>query len=100
MEPDAGNRITTIRARLEERLGATHVEVIDDSHLHADHPGARPGSGHFRLLVVSDRFRGQSRIAAQRLVYEALAELMETDIHALQMKTLTPEAWVEVRDRS
>ncbi len=50
-------------------------------------------SGQFQVLVVSDRFRGLSRIAAQRVVYEALGELMVNDIHALSMRTLTPEEW-------
>ena len=51
------------------------------------------GGGHFQVLVVSDRFRGLSRIAAQRIVYEALGEMMINDIHALSMRTLTPEEW-------
>jgi len=76
-----------------QKLAAQHVEVIDDSALHANHPGARDGGGHFQILVVSERFQGLPRVAAQRLVYEALAELMVSDIHALQMRTLTPEKW-------
>ena len=45
------------------------------------------------MVVVSARFEGLSRVAAQRLVYQALGELMTTDIHALEMRTLTPEQW-------
>ena len=81
-----------IEQRLRDRLGAIHVEVVDDSGRHADHPGAR-GGGHFRVLVVSDRFEGLSRVAAQRLVYATVDDLMEGAIHALQMQTLTPRAW-------
>jgi acid stress-induced BolA-like protein IbaG/YrbA len=46
--------------------------------------------------VVSSRFEGRSRVAAQRLVYEALGELMTTDIHAVEMRTLTPEQWANI----
>lgn len=86
-------RAKAIEDALNQKLVAQHIEVIDDSALHANHPGARNGGGHFRVLVVSEHFRGLSRVAAQRLVYEALAELMARDIHALQMRTLTPEEW-------
>jgi BolA protein len=89
------DRASAIERRLRERLQAVHVEVIDDSALHADHLGAQGGGGHFRVLVVSPEFEGLTRVAAQRLVYEAVADLMTTDIHALQMQTLTPRAWRE-----
>lgn len=82
-----------IERKLRERLDATHVEVIDDSHLHAGHAGAASGGGHFRALVVSRRFEGLSPVAAQRLVYQALAEEMVGDIHALSVRALTPERW-------
>ena len=80
-----------IEKKLRERLAAVHVEVIDDSHLHAGHAGAASGAGHFRALVVSPRFAGLSRVAAQRLVYDALADEMGPEIHALSIRTLTPE---------
>jgi len=79
-------RIRRIETLLRERVGATRVEVSDDSHLHVGHEGAKGGAGHFRALVVSPRFAGLSRIAAQRLVYDALAELMGPDIHALALR--------------
>jgi len=90
---DQTRRAQEIKDTLMQELAAQHVEVIDDSALHASHPGARDGGGHFQVLVVSERFQGLPRVAAQRLVYEALAELMVSDIHALQMRTLTPERW-------
>jgi BolA protein len=92
-------RAQAIEDALKQKLAAKHVEVIDDSVLHANHPGARDGGGNFRILVVSEHFRGLSRVAAQRLVYEALAELMTHDIHALQMRTLTPERWSAEENR-
>jgi BolA protein len=90
---DQTRRAQAIEDALMQKLAAQHVEVIDDSAVHANHPGARDGGGHFQILVVSERFQGLPRVAAQRLVYEALAELMVSDIHALQMRTLTPEKW-------
>ncbi len=87
------------RARIEEalraKLAALHVEVVDESHLHAGHAGAASGGGHFRATIVSPRFAGLSRIAAQRLVYQALGELLGGEIHAIAMTTLTPEQWAE-----
>ena len=93
-------RVETIRRTLEEELGAEIVRVVDDSALHAGHLGAEGGGGHFRVLVVSERFVGLSRVAAQRLVYAALGELMTADIHALEMRTMTPEEWAVVEPQS
>lgn len=90
---ESSERAMRIQAAIERGLDAVHVEVIDHSAEHAGHPGAATGGGHFEVLVVSDRFRGLSRVAAQRLVYQSLGEMMATDIHALTMQTLTPELW-------
>lgn len=87
------NRKALIERRLREELDAEHVTVVDESHLHAGHAGAREGGGHFRALVVSERFAGKSPVERQRLVYAALAEEMGREIHALSMQTLTPEQW-------
>jgi len=90
---DRSARAHAIENALREKLDAQHIEVIDHSALHASHLGAQGGGGHFQLVVVSEQFRGLSRLAAQKVVYEALAELMETEIHALSMRTVTPEKW-------
>jgi BolA protein len=82
-----------IERRLREALEGEPVEVVDESHRHAGHAGARGGGGHFRALVVSARFRGASRIERQRMVFRALAEEMGGEIHALSLRTLTPEEW-------
>lgn len=79
-------RMQRIETLLRERVGAVRVEVIDESHLHAGHAGARDGAGHFRAHVVSPRFAGLSRIESQRLVYQALADMMGPDIHALALR--------------
>ena len=91
-------RAQMIEQRLREGLAADHVEVIDDSAAHADHLGARGAGGHFRVVVVSANFEGLSALASQRLVYLVLGELMTTHIHALQMQTLTPNAWRQLTD--
>ena len=82
-----------IELRLNSALSPTHLELHDDSHLHAGHPGAQSGGGHYRAVIVSEKFRGLSRIRAQQLVYAALADWMGKEIHALSMQTYTPEAW-------
>jgi BolA protein len=87
------DRRSRIEARLRDVLAPVHVEVVDESHLHAGHAGARDGRGHFRVLVVSPRFEGLSKLQAQRLVYSALAEEMSAEIHALSMTTLRPDEW-------
>ena len=82
-----------IEERLREALEARFVEVLDESHLHAGHAGAAGGGGHFRSVVVSERFEGLSRVARQRLVYQALASEMQSEIHALALRTFTPAEW-------
>jgi len=88
---DRAERKARIEAKLRQRLGASHVEVVDESHLHAGHAGARGGAGHFRVLIVSARFEGLTALAAQRLVYDALSDEMGGEIHALSIRTRTPE---------
>ena len=82
-----------IEARLRERLRASHVEIEDESHRHAGHPGAASGGGHFACLVVADSFEGRTAVERHRVVYEALGDLMKTEVHALALKTLTPTEW-------
>ena len=82
-----------IEEKLRGALSAIHVEVVDESALHAGHAGARSGGGHFRAVVVSDRFEGKDRLERQRLVYAALADEMGAQIHALSVSTLTRGEW-------
>lgn len=87
-----------LEIRIRDSLMATHVEVIDESHLHAGHAGARDGGQHFRAVIVSEKFAGLNRIRAQQLVYQSIEEWMGKEIHALSMKTFTPEAWAAQQD--
>nr|WP_244671800.1 BolA family protein [Pseudoxanthomonas spadix] len=79
-----------IRAALESGLQPCALELEDESHRHAGHAGARDGRGHFRVRVVSEAFAGKLPLARHRIVYAALGELMQTDIHALSIQALTP----------
>ncbi|HET6520409.1 MAG TPA: BolA family protein [Geminicoccaceae bacterium] len=82
---------TAMRARLTEALAPERLEIEDQSALHAGHAGARPeGESHFRVTIVAAAFEGRSRIERQRSVFEALGDLMRTDIHALSVRALTP----------
>jgi BolA protein len=83
-------RVEAIRHCLEAVFAPELLEVIDDSHKHAGHAGARDGRGHFRVRIVSPAFAGLSPLARHRAVYAALGGLMETDIHALSIQAGPP----------
>jgi BolA protein len=81
-----------IRSNLTQTLQPARLEVHDDSEMHRGHSGYREGGEtHFRVLVVSDRFQGVSRVARQRLVYDALSAELTERVHALQLSCRTPE---------
>jgi len=81
-----------IRRTLTDALSPERLEIMDDSHLHAGHAGARPeGETHFTVEIVSASFAGRSRVERQRLVYTALADLLRERIHALALRTFTPD---------
>jgi len=84
------NRLELIRMLLDQRFSPTELEVEDESHLHSGHAGARSGKGHFRIRIVADAFEGQSAVKRHRMIYDALADLMVTDIHALSIEALPP----------
>lgn len=80
--------------RIREALAALQpvtLEVVDDSHRHAGHEGARDGRGHFTVRIVSPVFAGKAPLARHRAVYAALGEMMQTDIHALAIAASTPD---------
>jgi BolA protein len=88
---DNSHRIQQIKQRLIEGLDAESVDVIDESHMHAGHAGAKTGMGHFNATIIADAFTGKSLIERHRQVYEALGDMMQTDIHALSIKAYTPD---------
>lgn len=67
------------------------ILVKDQSHLHAGHAGARDGKGHFEVQIVAAAFEGMSRIQRHRAVFEALDDLLQTDIHALSVHAFAPD---------
>lgn len=84
-------RVEAIRERLQQSLSPQSVEVIDESHKHVGHAGAKDGRGHFMVNVVADAFADKSLIQRHRMVYAAMGSLMETDIHALSINARTPD---------
>ncbi|MEH6525840.1 MAG: BolA family protein [Sneathiella sp.] len=81
----------TIEVKLQGAFAPSSLTVIDESHLHAGHAGARPqGESHFKVEIISDKFEGLSRVARQRAVYQVLADELATDIHALSLDVKSP----------
>lgn len=91
--PDA--RITFIESRLCAALEPQSVSVRDDSALHAGHAGAAAG-GHYAVTIVAGAFAGKPRVARHRLVYDALADVMQRGIHALAITAYTPEEFARL----
>ena len=84
-----------VESAMREALAAlqpVRLDLRDESAQHAGHAGARPSGGsHWQLTIVSEAFRGKSPVARHRMVYEALGDLMERDIHALRIEASAPE---------
>ena len=83
-----------VQERIERKVrGAfhpVHLEVINESHMHAVAPGSET---HFRLRIVSEAFAGKPRVRRHQEVYRVLAEEKAGPVHALGLQTLTPEEW-------
>ena len=86
----SSERVEKLRQALTARLAPVALEIRDDSAKHAGHAGAREG-GHFSVVVVSDQFAGRTRMQRHQLVYQAVSELMRSDIHALSIQARTPQ---------
>ncbi|MGD9814662.1 MAG: BolA family protein [Hyphomonadaceae bacterium] len=84
------SRASRIQAQLTRTFAPSVLELVDESSRHAGHAGARPGGEtHYRLRMVSAAFEGLSRVARQRLVYQALGEEFDTGLHALSLDLKT-----------
>ena len=70
----------SVKHGIEAGLACEHVEVMGDGQ-------------HFQALIVSPEFAGRNRVQRHQLVYAALGGRMREEIHALSMRTLTPEEW-------
>jgi BolA protein len=85
--------VTDLVQAIRDRLAALDpeaIDLVDESALHAGHAGAQGGGRHFRLTIVSPRFRGLGTLARHRLVYDALGSLMRREIHALAIRAVAP----------
>ena len=83
-------RETKMRVRLGI-LDPVQLEIIDESHKHAGHAGARDGGGHFVVRIVSAQFVGKSTLVRHRMIYSAMGDLMQREIHALTLQALAPD---------
>ncbi|XP_070692170.1 bolA-like protein 1 [Pempheris klunzingeri] len=91
MDPDPSQPVQrSIRTKLTETLKPNHLEIHNESHMHAVPPGSE---SHFRVLVVSSQFEGLSLLQRHRLVNEALKEELSSCVHALAIQAKTPEQW-------
>lgn len=84
-------RIASMRELLATELAPAQLDIIDESHKHAGHAGARDGRGHFRVHIVAAAFAGLSPVKRHQRVYAALGAMMQTDIHALALETRAPD---------
>ena len=86
-----GAIIDAIQDKLTAAFQPTRLEVVDDSHRHAGHAGAREGGeSHFNVTIESTAFAGTPRVARQRMVHRALAEELAGPVHALSIRALAP----------
>ena len=99
-QPVDPSRVVWLERTLRAAFAPEHLVVEDESARHAGHAGAASGGGHYRVLIVAEAFAGHSALARQRAVYAALGDAMRTRIHALALRTLTPEEWRRQRGRS
>lgn len=83
----------TVERAIRERLAALEpasFELVDESHLHAGHAGARSGGRHYRVSIESAHFAGRRPMERHRIIYAALGDLMQRDIHALSITARAP----------
>jgi BolA family transcriptional regulator, general stress-responsive regulator len=81
-------------AQMQQRLATLQPEsldILDDSAKHAGHAGAASGGGHYQLTIVSKQFAGKPQVARHRLIYQALGDMMQRQIHALSIAAYTPD---------
>jgi intracellular septation protein len=90
-EVAVADREQRLRQRLQSTLSPSQLEIEDESHLHEGHAGAAGGQSHFRVRIIAEAFRGIPTVARHRLVYAAVGDLMQTDIHALAIDARPPD---------
>ena len=76
--------------KITAAMNVVEIDVQDDSHLHIGHAGVKDGAGHFTVTVVSNDFVGKSYLVRHRMIYEAVGEMIPSEIHALVIHPNTP----------
>ena len=84
------DRVERIRQRITSALQPSSLEITDDSHMHVGHAGAAGGGGHYTVEIVSAAFAGKPLVRRHRLVYDAVGDMMASDIHALAIRASVP----------
>ena len=84
-------RMVRMRRCLTEVFVPEALEIIDDSHRHIGHVGARDGRGHFTVRLISAAFVGLTSLERHRAIYAALGEILTNEIHALSIHASVPE---------
>jgi BolA protein len=80
-----------ITEKLTNAFAPQSLRVVDESHRHEGHAGHRPGGEtHFRVHIVSEAFRGKSRIERHRMVNETLVRELQGGVHALAIHASAP----------
>lgn len=90
-EEIGAERARRIGDALRTAFAPVELEIEDESHKHRGHAGAADGRGHFRVHIVAAVFAGKPSVQRHRMVYAALGDQMQTDIHALAIRAETPE---------
>ena len=83
------NRVELIREKLTAAFLPQELDIIDDSHQHVGHASAK-GGGHYTVHIIADAFAGKSLIERHRMVYDAMGDLMQDEVHALSIKAEAP----------
>ena len=89
--------ITSIENKLEESLKPSHLEVINESHLHNVEPGRE---SHVRIVAISDLFEGLNLVKRHQLIYAQVQEEISGPIHALTLHTFTESEWEEKNQKA
>lgn len=83
-------RVENIRAKLSAAFAPNRLDIVDDSHKHAGHEGAKSGGGHFRVTIIATAFDGKTALQRHRMIYAALGQELTGDIHALSIQAYAP----------
>lgn len=88
---------SVIEARVQEAFAPVHCEVHNESHMHSVPPDSET---HFKLVLVSESFEGQRKVARHRAVYSLLQDQLDAGVHALALHTYTAQEWQEKNNQS